>query len=258
MRTLPGILIFALLISSVSWCQQNLPTTPAAADPQMDMPGMDMSPKGDAATSTNMHAMHSMEGHMDMGPHMKMTALRPAKPGDSERARQIADAARKASEKYLDYKVALADGFKIFLPHVPQKVYHFTNYKYGREAALAFNPDHPTSLLYEKLGDGYKLVGVMYTAPRRLTEDELNQRIPLSFAQWHQHVNYCLPPLGHRLEMFTAPNSKFGVNTLSTKEACDAIGGTFYPVVLNWMVHVYPFEKEQANIWSVDRDHDGD
>jgi len=32
-------------------------------------------------------AMHSMESrHMDMGPHMKMTDLRPIQPGDKEKA----------------------------------------------------------------------------------------------------------------------------------------------------------------------------
>ena len=25
--------------------------------------------------------------------------------------------------------------------------------------------------------------------------------------------------------------------------------------IFNWMVHVYPFEKDQASIWSVDRQH---
>jgi hypothetical protein len=26
-------------------------------------------------------------------------------------------------------------------------------------------------------------------------------------------------------------------------------------VIFNWMVHVYPFEKDQASIWSVERQH---
>ena len=113
------------------------------------------------------HAMHSMEGHhMDMGPHMKMTALRDLKPGDQEKADQVVAAARKVAEKYVDYKVALADGYKIFMPNRPQKQYHFTNYWYAFEAGRRFNPEHPTSLLYEKQGDGYKLIGVMYTAPK--------------------------------------------------------------------------------------------
>lgn len=224
-----------------------------------NMPGnmrdMPMGSDKDADSETTAPVMHSMEGHMDMGPHMRMTTLRQPKPGDAERAQRVVDAARKSSEKYLDYHVALADGFRIFLPNVPQKIYHFTNYSYGREARSEFNPEHPTSLLYEKHGDDYKLVGVMYTAPRRFTEDQLDERIPLSIAQWHEHVNFCRAPLGQRWEAF-GPNPKFGFEgSIATREACDAAGGTFIPVVLNWMVHIYPFEKNQAGVWSVERQH---
>ena len=111
------------------------------------------------------------------------------------RAQQIAEEARRAAEKYKDYHVALADGFKIFLPNIPQKMYHFTNYANAGEAEFRFNPDHPTSLLYEKQGDDYKLIGVMYTAPKHSTEEQLDERIPLSIAQWHEHVNFCSAPL---------------------------------------------------------------
>src|SRR6202162_3987405 len=69
-----------------------------------DMSGMNSESDGNAA------AMHSMEGHhMDMGPHMKMTTLRSAQPGDQDKADQIVQAARAAAEKYKNYKVALAD-----------------------------------------------------------------------------------------------------------------------------------------------------
>jgi hypothetical protein len=258
------------ILCSVAWGQTS--STPQSAAPtagQQSMPGMDMSGhdmsnmKGmntsggdkDAENDASAHVMSSMEGHMDMGPHMKMTALRPPKPGDAERAQQIVEAARKASEKYLDYHTALADGFKIFHPEVPQKMYHFTNYGFGMEAAFHFNPEHPTSLLYEKHGDDYKLIGVMYTAPKRLTEDQLDERVPLSVAQWHEHVNFCRPPADKRMEMLS-PHPQFGLRgSINTQEACDAAGGTFLPVVFNWMVHVYPFEKDQANIWSVERQH---
>ena len=92
------------------------------ANTQMkDMP-MNADKEVDKDNDASAHAMHSMEGHMDMGPPMNMTALRPPKPGDAARAQQVVDAARRASEKYLDYHVALADGFKIFLPNVPQKI----------------------------------------------------------------------------------------------------------------------------------------
>ena len=97
-------------------------------------------------------------------------------------------------EKYKDYHVALNEGFQIFHPEAVQKQYHFTNRRYAMEAAFRFNPEHPTSLLYEKSGDDYRLVGVMYTAPKRFTEDDLDQRIPLSIAQWHEHVNFCKAP----------------------------------------------------------------
>jgi hypothetical protein len=260
------------ILCSVAWGQTS--STPQSAAPpagQQSMPGMDMSGQSghdmsnmkgmnmggdkDAENDASAHVMNSMEGHMDMGPHMKMTALRPPKPGDAARAQQIVEAARKASDKYLDYHTALADGFKIFHPEVPQKMYHFTNYGFGMEAAFHFNPEHPTSLLYEKHGDDYKLIGVMYTAPKRLTEDQLDERVPLSVAQWHEHVNFCRPPADKRMEMLS-PHPQFGLRgSINTQEACDAAGGTFLPVVFNWMVHVYPFEKDPANIWSVERQH---
>jgi hypothetical protein len=206
----------------------------------MNMPGHDMSQMGsqdsgeDADASA--HAMHSMESHhMDMGPHMKT--------------------ARGVMEKYKDYHVALNEGFKIFHPELPQKQYHFTNYRFAMEAAFKFNPEHPTSLLYEKNGGDYRLVGVMYTAPKRFTEDDLNQRIPLSVAQWHEHVNFCAPPKDHKQAMME-PNPKFGLRgSITTQADCDAAGGEFHSVIFNWMVHLYPLEKDAAQIWSVDRQH---
>jgi hypothetical protein len=270
MRNRIVVLISLFLLASVAWGQQQ----PAASSGQPSMPGMDMhghdmsnmpmNDKGmdmstDKDSDASAHAMHSMEGHMDMGPHMKMTALRPVKPGDAARAGQVVEAARKASEKYLDYHVALADGYKIFHPEIPQKMYHFTNYGYAMEAAFRFNPEHPTSLLYEKHGDDYKLIGVMYTAPKRFGEDQLDERVPLSVAQWHEHVNFCAAPPDRRGEGLL-PHPQFGLKgSITTQEACDAAGGTFHPVIFNWMVHVYPFEKDQASAWSVERQHgDGD
>src|SRR5215467_683008 len=151
------------------------------------MQNHDVSEMQSGDNESGAHAMHSMEGHhMDMGPHMKMTALRAVQPGDQKKADQVLQAARGAMEKYKDYNTALNDGFKIFLPNVPQKQYHFTNYRYAMEAAFHFNAEHPSSLLYEKHGNDYKLIGVMYTAPKRYKEDELNERIPLSIAQWHE------------------------------------------------------------------------
>ena len=240
---------FALLLALGLWAQDQKPQSG-----MQDMPGMNMPSQSD---DTSAHMMHSMEGHMDMGPHMKMTALRQEKTGDEAHADQVVEAARKVAEKYTDYKTALNDGFEIFLPNVPQKQYHFTNYRYAFEAAFTFNPEHPTSLLYEKHGDGYKLIGVMYTAPKYFTEDMLDERIPLSIAQWHAHVNLCLPPKDERRDLM-AQHARFGLNgSISTREGCEAAGGTFHPQVFGWMVHVYPFEQKAENIWSVERQMHG-
>ena len=246
---------------------------PALGQNQISMSGMDMSgrdtskPDAKMQDIEDMHdmpsmdggnasAMHSMEGrHMDMGPHMKMTAMRTLKPGDQEKADQVVQAARAAAEKYQDYKVALADGYKIFLPKLPQKQYHFTNYWYAFRAGKHFDPSHPTSLLYEKHGDDYNLIGVMYTAAKDASEDDLNARIPLSIAQWHAHVNLCMPPRDKRQEAIP-PNAKYGLaGSIATKEECEAAGGKFFPQVFGWMVHVYPFEQKAEDVWSVERQH---
>lgn len=248
-----SVFMGTVLLCSVAWGQQQAASSDQRDMSDMqDMPGMNHS---DNDPTVPAPVMHDMEGHMDMGPHMHMTALRQPKPGDQERADQVAKQAREVAEKYADYRTALADGFKIFLPNVPQKVYHFSNRRYGFEAQFHFNPEHPTSLLYEKVGAGYKIVGVMYTAPRQFTEDQLDERIPLSVAEWHQHVNFCTAPLGRIRESF-GPNPQFGFRgSIHTQEACDAAGGTFHPVVLNWMVHIYPFETNPAKIWSTDIAH---
>ena len=219
------------------------------------MPGMDMSHSSAGNEGKgNAEAMQSMQGrHMDMGPHMKMTDLRPLQAGDNVKAAEVEQAARQAAEKYIDYNVALADGYQIFLPNVPQKQYHFTNYHNAYLARDHFDPSLPTSLLYEKNGDGYKLVGVMYTARKDATPEELNARIPLSIAQWHAHVNLCVPALTRREDVIQ-PGHKFGLNgSIASKEECDAAGGKFFPQVFGWMVHVYPFEKNSEDIWSVER-----
>ncbi len=260
----PIFLAVVLLCPAVFGQAANQASGNAAAMPGMsgqDMSAMkDMPPADEKDASGSSAMLHTMEGHMDMGPHMKMTELRAPKPGDAERAKKVAEAARRAAEKYRDYHTALADGFHIFLPNVPQPVYHFTNSSYAVEAQLNFNPDHPTSLLYEKHGDDYKLIGVMYTAPKHFSEDDLDARIPLSVAQWHEHVNFCKAPgdmpRAEKWQKMLGPNAEFGLKgSIHTQEACDAAGGTFLPVVFNWMVHVYPFEKDQASIWSVDRQH---
>jgi hypothetical protein len=197
-------------------------------------------------------------GGATMSGHMVMTAPRSAQSGDLEKAKAVAERARAAMAPYQDYHKALADGYQIFLPNIPQPQYHFTNYDHGREARLNFSPDKPTSLLYTKTSDGgYKLVGAMYTDRVDATEDELNQRIPLSVARWHQHVNFCKAP-AHRKAEYFGPDAKFGLRgSITTQDACEAAGGEFHPHVFGWMVHVYPYEADATKMWSIDDDNQG-
>jgi hypothetical protein len=227
---------------------------PEAKTPEVKMNDADMRAMTGMHNDGTAHAMRSMQDRqLNMGPHMKMTTLRDLKPGDQEKADAVVAGARKAAEKYADYKVALVDGFKIFLPNLPQKQYHFTNYRYAFEAAVSFNPEHPTSLLYEKHDADYKLIGVMYTAPKNANWNELDQRIPLSIAQWHAHINMCIPPEDRRNEAW-GRNAKFGLaGFITTRDECDAAGGKFMPQIFGWMVHVYPFEQKPEDVWSVGR-----
>ncbi len=195
-------------------------------------------------------AMVQMENmqHGDT-PHMHMTAPRPETAEDQRRANEVVEQLRAGIAIYKDYRVALKDGYKIFLPNVPQQEYHFTNYANGFLEAFTFDPARPTSLLYKKTANGYELVGAMYTMPKRATEEQLDERVPLSVATWHLHTNLCMPPKNGRRKVDWM---KFGLRgSISTLKACDAAGGTFHPVVFGWMVHVYPFENSSAKIFAM-------
>lgn len=218
------------------------------------MPGMDMGGDPDQARAAGKSANDAMADHdMRMSPHMFMTDLRPHNAGDDQRAAQIVNTLRESIDKYQDYKVALADGFRIFMPNLmpnlPQPIYHFTNYGYGYEAEFHFDAAKPTSLLYKKSADGYELVGAMYTAPKSFTEDQLNARVPLSVARWHEHVNLCLPQKG--TPILDIDWRKFGAEgSIATQPECEQAGGRWFPLIFNWMVHVYPFESDAGKVWA--------
>jgi len=197
-------------------------------------------------------------GMTDMAGHMYLTVLRSPEVGDQQKADAIVAAAKSAMAPYQDYHKALADGYEIFLPNVPQSQYHFTKNGYGLEAAFHFDPLKPTSLLYKKTADsGYTLVGAMYTDRVDANEDELNDRIPLSIARWHQHTNFCKAPAGQKAAYF-GPDAKFGLlGSITTRESCEAEGGVFFPHIFGWMVHVYPYESDPKRIWSTDDDDQG-
>ena len=226
---------------------------------QMDhMPGMS---KGgmDMGGKKSKHGKNEMG---DMGPsmaamagHMAVTPERPVEPGDEERAKAVIAEARTLMERYKDYHKAQADGYVFANPEAKQTQYHFMNKPNGEAADTHFDASKPTALLYLNTPHkDFKLEGVMYTAAREATEDELNARVPLSIARWHEHINFCAAPADRTGEYF-GKRPTFGMfGSVKTKEACDAARGVFYPYVFTWMIHVFPFEKNYKDIFSMNDD----
>lgn len=199
--------------------------------------------------------------------HMEMTPRRPVAAGDSARAAAVAAELRQSIAKYRDTATAVADGYRMFAPQIKnQKVYHFTRGWNAVQEAFRFDPGRPTSLLYTKGADGQLvLVGGMYTAPKRFGLDKLDERIPLSVARWHKHVNWCVPPRGQGARWLERASGQpvFGPESpIATRKACDAVGGVFFESPLGWMVHANVMtSNDPAAIWGDDHAghdmHDG-
>jgi len=146
-----------------------------------------------------------------MAAHMTLTPVEPRRSGDVERAAAIAEAVRAAIEPYRDYHKAIADGFKPGHLEVPQKEYHFSSRENFIAALRGFDVKRPTSLLYERTADGgFRLIGAMYTDRRDAPNAELDQRVPLSMARWHEHIDLCLPPEAAGLKGMGGPHPAFG------------------------------------------------
>ena len=189
-----------------------------------------------------------------MSAHMEMTPRREATRGDSIRAAQIVSELRSGIAKYRDVRVAIDDGFRQFAPRIRnQRVYHFTSTKAAIANAFRFDAARPTSLLYRKDPAGnFILIGAMYTAPKRFSSAKLNDRVPLGIAQWHKHVNWCLPPKGDDARWLEQRNGRpvFGPLGVATKEECSAAGGRFQKELFGWMVHANVFASDNpAVIW---------
>ena len=168
---------------------------------------------------------------------------------------------RRDLDRYRDIRVAQADGFRKFIPGAAAPVQHYTKLRWWLQARNRLDPSRPSSLLYRRAPDGQlELVGAMFTAPPGATEDELNERLPLSVARWHQHVNWCVPPLRQARERWREVKDGqpvFGPRSpIATPEACEAVGGRFRLRLLGWMVHVMAFAGDDpAVIWGTTHPH---
>src|SRR5215468_1963117 len=190
--------IFVVTVLLAAMPGHNAPAVQAiGAEPQaqgpgaQEMPGMDhrqMNMDSGDERESEKAAVADMNHMHGSSPHLYMTQMRAPRAADTQRADQIVTELRAGIEKY--------------------KEYHATSYKNGFLAAMRFAPSEPTSLLYRKTADGYELVGAMYTMPKRASEDQLNERVPLSVAMWHLHTNLCVPAGAQRA---SADWTKFGL-----------------------------------------------
>lgn len=208
---------------------------------------------GDAAVIGSTKAEMSL-----MAPHLMTPPSRRATAADSARAYKIVANLRTAIAKYRDIRVAQAEGFKMFAPHIKnQRTYHFTKGSWAFRNNFTFNPARPTSLLYRKDAKGnFVLIGAMYTAPQRYSVSDLDKRVPTSIAHWHKHVNWCLPLKGQDSRLFEVRNGRpvFGPMGVSTRAECDAANGWFNKEIFDWMVHAEIFESNDlGTIWADNR-----
>jgi hypothetical protein len=231
------------------------------AQPMGSMPGMSGKTTvvdGHACDDmgSNTHGMSVMGQSMAaMTNHMCITPMRQQQPGDEERAKALVAQVRATIDKYQDYKKAVADGYVQGNPGVVQPQYHFTNTANVRLADTQFDPTRPSALLYYQTPtQHFKLEGVMFTDSTSATEDELNQRIPLSIARWHEHMNFCGAP-ANKVKEYHGEHPKFGMfGSIHTAEACKAEGGIFMPVIFSWMIHVFPYEDNLKDQFSMNDD----
>jgi hypothetical protein len=242
MGTLSLAVTALALAASIAHAQQQ--------DPMANMPGMKMGGKKGQDDMKDMGpSMAAMAGHM------YMTSLRPKQPGDEEKTRAIVAQVKASIERYKDYKKALADGYAIGNPEVNEPEFHFISQANTAEAEKHFDPTRPSALLYfQTPKQRYKLEGVMFTVPPNASEDELNDRIPLSMVRWHKHINFCAAP-ADKVKQYLGQHPKFGMfGSINTPDACKAEGGTFFPVIFTWMIHVFPYESDLKDVFSMNDD----
>jgi hypothetical protein len=178
--------------------------------------------------------------------HMEMSPIRKATKADSQKAMALVKELRAAIAIYADTMAASRDGYRMFAPQLKnQKTFHFTKGSHAFKEAFRFDAKKPTSLLYQKDSTGkMKLVGAMYTMPKRASLEKLDDRVPLSIAQWHKHVNWCVPKEKNQVRWLERKDGLpvFGPESpIATKAECEKAGGDFKENIFGWMVHANVF-----------------
>jgi hypothetical protein len=174
--------------------------------------------------AAHMHFMH------EAGPAVTFAEMRDTV--------SLLEEARRATEKFRDVRVAVAEGYEAIGPDVPGMGIHYIQRKGGRDS---FDLEHPPILLYEKdasVPGGYALVGVSYLFRAPAAEDDQPRNPPFakSLAKWHRHENICVLPDN------STPSGL-------SEEQCRAKGGHF-TAETQWMVHAWIWKDSPAGVFS--------
>src|SRR5262245_38112955 len=146
-------------------------------------------------------------------------------------------AARKATARYQDVRVAEAEGYRAVGPNVPGMGTHYVR----RTQGTGFSVTDPPILLYERdaaAPSGLRLVGVSYllVAPAGADGQPTQSPFPRTLASWHKHNNVCVLPDN-------------GASTELTEAQCRARGGQFTNET-SWMVHAWIWKDSPAGVFS--------
>lgn len=154
-----------------------------------------------------------------------------------ERTTEQLAAARQATARYQDVRVAEADGYRAVGPNVPGMGTHYVrDRKHDR-----FSITEPPILLYERDADapnGLRLVGVSYllVAPAGSDGQPTESPFPKTLASWHKHSNVCV-----------LPDNSASVELTETQ--CTAQGGHFTNET-SWMVHAWIWKDSPTGVFS--------
>jgi hypothetical protein len=150
-------------------------------------------------------------------------------------AEQLA-AARQATAKYQDVRIAEADGYRPIGPDVPGMGLHYVR----RGDRSAFSITQPPILLYEhdEGSLGLRLVGLSYlvVSPADADGQPANSPFPKALATWHKHNNVCV----------LADNS---ASVDLTAAQCTGRGGRF-SAETSWMVHAWIWKDSPTGVFS--------
>ncbi len=211
-----------------------------------------------AQDMTSMQGLGSMAGHDAHMLHIRLSPERQARPGDAERARQVARDTAETLEQFRDHRLAREEGYTPFGDGPDADVVHFVHIGHSIMENWRLDTRYPGALLYRRHGaDDYELIGAMYVAPADAEMAELDRRVPLSQTRWHQHVDICTPRPIWNTEKWEQLDTQGRMvycheSPIATRAACDAVGGRFHDVIFGWMVHVYPFREDPAAWWYED------